>query len=219
MDLESIVRQTNYLNWVTITLVLNLSLLAIAKTTNPIEFQHFIRLFKTSKYIVLGQKQSKLTSLFNVLLTLFQLLSASIFLFICIDTFFEEHFTINRNLFFSIFIFYSIFFICKILTEKTIGVIFSIEQTINEYLFHKISYRNFFGILLFPFELFFIYTAKPSKITLLICLCILIILNVTSLFSAYKKNENLILGQLFYFILYLCTLEITPYFILYKLII
>ncbi|WP_304138277.1 DUF4271 domain-containing protein [Mesonia mobilis] len=44
----------------------------------------------------------------------------------------------------------------------------------------------------------------------------LVLTNIFSLLLIYRKNQSLITGNWFYFILYLCTLEIAPYFILYK---
>ncbi|MDH7446022.1 DUF4271 domain-containing protein [Aquimarina sp. 2201CG14-23] len=217
--MEIITREIISTDWITIVIIVCFSLLAIAKLVNSIQFSDFVMLFNTNKYIVLHQKGNKLSTPFNGLLMLVQILSVSLFLYLCLDVLEWQTDTINITLYFKIATLYLVVLICKILVEKIISTIFSIETLIEDYLFYKISYRNFLGVFLLPLNLLFIYTAKPSKIVLIILVVSLLILNLIVLFSIYKKNENIILNHSFYFILYLCALEIAPYFMLYKLII
>jgi len=217
--MEIIYREITATNWVIIIIIACFVLLTIAKTINPIRFADFILLFHTNKYIVLNQKSNKLSSPFNGILLIVQILSVSLFIYVVSTIFDLQTESKEEILFFKIATLYLVVLICKILIEKIVASIFSIESVINDYLFYKISYRNFLGVLLLPFNLLFIYTLTPSRITLTIVLLSILTLNLIVLFSIYKKNEKIILNQLFYFILYLCTLEIAPYFVLYKLII
>ncbi|WP_378294498.1 DUF4271 domain-containing protein [Aquimarina rubra] len=196
-----------------------LALLATAKLINSARFSEFVMLFNTNKYIVINQKGNKLSTFFNGILILVQILSVSLFIYLSIDVLEWKDQVIDLTLYLKIASLYLFIFICKILVEKIISTIFSIEILIEDYLFYKISYRNFLGLILLPLNLLFIYTAKPSKIVIIILIISLLILNLIVLFSVYRKNENVILNHLFYFILYLCALEIAPYFILYKLIV
>ncbi|WP_366141981.1 DUF4271 domain-containing protein [uncultured Aquimarina sp.] len=186
---------------------------------NSARFSEFVMLFNTNKYIVLNQKGNKLSTFFNGILILVQVLSVSLFIYLCLDVLQWQSDIINITLYLKIASLYLFVLICKILVEKIISTIFSIEILIEDYLFYKLSYRNFLGVILLPLNLLFIYTTKPSKIVLIVLIASLVILNLIILFSIYKKNENIILNHSFYFILYLCALEIAPYFMLYKLII
>ncbi|KAA1243178.1 DUF4271 domain-containing protein [Aquimarina sp. RZ0] len=215
--MEIITREITATNWITIVILICCLLLAIAKTIDTVRFSDFVLLFNTNKYIVLTPKGSKLSTLFNGILIAVQILSASLFIYVCIDILGSRN--NDMILFFKITTLYLLVLICKMLIEKIIATIFSIESLIEEYLFYKISYRNFLGVTLLPLNLLFVYTIKPSMNVLIFTLVLLLILNLIILFSIYKKNENIILNNLFYFILYLCALEIAPYFILYKLII
>ncbi|WP_256463650.1 DUF4271 domain-containing protein [Flavobacterium sp. HJ-32-4] len=47
------------------------------------------------------------------------------------------------------------------------------------------------------------------------CLFIIIAINGITYLSSLKTYQNLIVSHLFYFILYLCALEIAPYYFLY----
>ncbi|WP_103865072.1 DUF4271 domain-containing protein [Aquimarina sp. I32.4] len=213
-----ITREIAHINWLTILIVICLLLLAIAKRVNSLRFSDFTMLLSNNKYIISHQKPNKLSSLFNAILLLFQIASVSLFIFLCFDTFEWQVIPSQITLYFKITIIYTVVVICKLLIEKIIATIFSIDSIIDEYLFYKVSYRNFMGVILLPTNILFIYALQPSKIAFIILLILLVILNTIVLFSFYKKNESIILNHMFYFILYLCALEIAPYFILYKLI-
>ncbi|MFD2563222.1 DUF4271 domain-containing protein [Aquimarina rubra] len=217
--MEVITREIISTDWITIVIIVCLALLATAKLINSARFSEFVMLFNTNKYIVINQKGNKLSTFFNGILILVQILSVSLFIYLSIDVLEWKDQVIDLTLYLKIASLYLFIFICKILVEKIISTIFSIEILIEDYLFYKISYRNFLGLILLPLNLLFIYTAKPSKIVIIILIISLLILNLIVLFSVYRKNENVILNHLFYFILYLCALEIAPYFILYKLIV
>ena len=216
--MEYILREITSTNWLTILIIACLALLVVAKSVNTVRFSDFIMLFSNSKYIISHQKLNKLSSLFNAVLLLFQVVSVSLFLYLCFDVFEWKVTSGEITLYFKILIIYTVIVICKLLIEKIIATIFSIDSIIDAYLFYKVSYRNFMGVILLPVNILFIYTVQPSKIAFIILLVLLMILNTIVLISFYKKNEIVILNYLFYFILYLCALEIAPYFILYKLI-
>ncbi|WP_366142673.1 DUF4271 domain-containing protein [uncultured Aquimarina sp.] len=217
--MEVITREIISTDWITIVILMCFVLLATAKLMNSARFSEFVMLFNTNKYIVLNQKGNKLSTFFNGILVLVQVLSVSLFVYLCLDVLQWQSDTVDMILYLKIASLYLFVLICKILVEKIISTIFSIEILIEDYLFYKLSYRNFLGVILLPFNLLFIYTAKPSKIVLIALIVSLLVLNLIILFSVYKKNENIILNHSFYFILYLCALEIAPYFMLYKLII
>ena len=216
--MEPITREIISNNWITIILTLNLIVLVFAKVANPLKFADFTGLFSSNKFVLFNQKGNQLSSIFNVFLILMQALSISTFLFICIKVFELMDIKNDWIVFLKVFSFYLAFVVCKVLVEKIIGAIFSIDNLLDDYLFYKLSYRNFFGLILLPFNIIFIYTAEPSKIFIMIFIAAILLFNVIVMISAYKKNENLILNNLLYFILYLCALEIAPYFIVYKVL-
>ncbi len=216
--MEFITREITSTNWITILIIGTLLLLAIAKKINAVWFSDFLMLLTSNKYIISSQKTNRLSSFFNIVLIVFQVLSVSLFLYLCLGVFDIEVESYGMILYFKITIIYTVIVVCKILIEKIVGAIFSIDTIIDEYLFYKVSYRNFIGVVLLPINIIFIYALLPFQTVFLILLIVLVVLNSIVLISFYKKNENIILNYLFYFILYLCALEIAPYFILYKLI-
>jgi len=217
--MDIIAREIIGTDWITIVIMVCLVLLTTAKLINSARFLEFVMLFNTNKYIVLNQKGNKLSTLFNGVLILVQVLSVCLFIYLCADVLQWQRDAIDMIFYFKIASLYLFVLICKILVEKIISTLFSIEVLIEDYLFYKISYRNFLGVILLPLNLIFIYAVKPSEIILYILIGSLSILNLIVFISFFKKNENIILNHMFYFILYLCALEIAPYFILYKLIV
>ena len=215
--MESILRVTNTANWATIILLVSLVLLATARALKEQSFQRFITLFVSNKYLIIEQKQQPLSSVFNILLTLFQILSLSVFIRLVIQQFYPDAGTTNSFILLQIIGICFLFTLGKLLVEKIIGVIFSSEALMDQYLFSKLSYRNYLGILLFPINVLLIYTFPTSQLLFIIIGIVLIVGNLLTLLLVFKMYSKLIFGQLFYFILYLCTLEIAPYYILYKL--
>ena len=100
--------------------------------------------------------------------------------------------------------------------RNTYSSLFEIDKLIDQYLFQKISYKNFIGLFLVPVNLILLFSITPSLIILYIIIFLLLIVNIMGLITTIKTHQSLIKRNLFYFILYLCTLEITPYVILYK---
>ncbi len=216
--MECIIREVTTNNWITIVITISMLLLAIVKVLYPIGFLDFMMLLTTDKYFITHQKTNKLSSPFTATLILVQAIAIALLLFLCIRIFEVQMLATDLMLFFQILMGYLVVLCSKLLIDKIIASIFSIEDSIEKYLFYKITYRNFIGVILLPIIVLCVYTISPTPIILMCVLCFMGLFNLIILFSVFKKNEKIILNNLYYFILYLCALEIAPYFILYKLI-
>lgn len=186
--------------------------IAILKVIYPKRFEDFIRLPVSNNYFLAKGKSEELRHPFSILLFLIQLISISLFVYL----FFLEKGKATVLLFFQILSAVFIFIIVKTSIEKMIGAIFSIKNIIDQYIYEKLSYRNFISLLLIIANLIFYFSVKPDLNTLLIFTGILFLINILILFYSYKKYRSLIFSNFFYFLLYLCALEISPYLILYK---
>lgn len=205
-------------NWITLFLVGCVVLYTIAKYAYPKRFDEFIFLPINNKYFFVQGKNDEIKHPFNILLFVNQVISVSLFLFLFLKVTRPELHKMNPLLFVQLCTGYCFFILCKFSIEKIVGSIFSIDTLINNYLYQKLSYRNLLAIVIFIGNLFFFYTLQPTQNTLLIFVGIILVLNVITLFNSYKTIGKLILGNFFYFILYLCALEIAPYYILYKVL-
>lgn len=193
-------------------------MIALAKLVNIGRFNQFVKLFTTNKYFFVYSENSEIFTRFNIFLLAVQLLSVSLFLFL-LATFFIEDITLdNYIVFIQIFGFYTLFNALKYYIEKIIGTLFSIEKHIDKYLFQKLSYRNLIALIILFFNVILFYAYTPSTFLVVFLVVLILVLNVFLLINSYKANEKLVRGELFYFILYLCALEISPYIIAYKLL-
>ncbi|MBK5212595.1 MAG: DUF4271 domain-containing protein [Flavobacteriaceae bacterium] len=203
-------------DWVTYLLVACFVLFALSKYFYPKRFHEFSMLPLSNQYFFVHGKDDELNHPFNIMLFVVQIICVSIFVFLLFKVFNPSEVQKNEWLFLQICTAYSVFVLIKFSFEKIVGSIFSLDVLINNYLYQKLSYRNFLGILLFFANLFFLYIFPPSTSALLIFSSVVLSLNAIALLYSYRKNGKTILGNFFYFILYLCALEIAPYIILYK---
>ncbi len=207
----------NTRDWITLLFILCFILLALAKISYPQRFEEFISLLNSGKFIAFKGKENKAFHAFNILLLIIQILAVSIFIFIAYRYFFESSLP-PIIIYIRILIAYTCLILLKAGIEKIIGNIFELDEKMDYYLFQKISYRNFISLFLLVVSLFMVYSIDPSATIIGISGALVIIANAIALFIIYRKNQSLLSANWFYFILYLCALEIAPYIILYKLI-
>ncbi len=214
--MDYVARTWENLDWVTLILVGCLLCYSLAKYLYPKRFQEFTVLPITNKYFLVSGKGDEIKHPFNILLFIPQVLLVSLFAYLFIKVTHETVFESPLLIFIQICTGYAVFVLSKFMIEKLIGAIFNFETLSNKYLYQKLSYRNLLAALFFIGNLLFYYILEPSALALLIFIGIIVVLNGISLFYSYKTNSTVIFNQLFYFILYLCALEISPYIILYK---
>ena len=108
----------------------------------------------------------------------------------------------------------SIFFIFRIFIDYLIGNLFAIQQLMKKYIYSKIIYFNSLGFLLIIFNFLVTYYFYYSKNFTIIFIFISSLFLVYSYFSIFFSMKKILIKNWFYFILYLCTLEIIPYYYL-----
>lgn len=197
----------------TVLLIIALVCLTIAKFKDEQKFHSFTMLFVNYKYLKIHSKESgQTTSLFNILLFIPQLITFTLLIWVAIP-YFNGNFQVN---FYLILPFLVLFILFKYYVEKIIAAIFDINDFTESFHFHKVTYRNLSSLVLLPLISLFIYSNLNSKITLYAILSCFCLLNVISFVLTLRNHQKLIQKYLFYFILYLCTLEIAPYLLLIK---
>ncbi|MFN4762320.1 DUF4271 domain-containing protein [Gillisia sp. Q332] len=217
--MEIIERYSTPNDLMTLVILLVLLLLVIAKQLYPYRFEDFTALFSSGKYMVIKSREHKALFGFNVLMLIIHLLIASIFIFVLYRAFIDPEVQKTGILFLRIFTAYGFLVLLKVTVEKIIGNIFDLDEAIENYLFQKHSYRNFISLGLFIISIFLVYSSNLSKLAFYLTGAFIAATWVFSYVRILSKNQGFITLNLFYFILYLCALEIAPYIILYKLII
>ena len=117
-------------------------------------------------------------------------------------------------IYYELFKYVFIFFASKVLFDIIIGKVFSINRIMKNYVWQKLVYCNSLGIILLLFNFFIAYTIfdKQYMVSFFIALSVLYL--IFAYFSIFFSMKKVIYKNWFYFILYLCTLEIIPYYYL-----
>ena len=106
----------------------------------------------------------------------------------------------------------------KIGFELLIGYAFDLYKEMNILTFQQISSLNFIGILLLPINLILVFQFNFEKSAVILCAISMLVVLGLGMAKTVQSNLSLVLSNFLYFILYICTLEIGPLFVLYDLI-
>jgi len=199
----------------TILILIGIVFIALAKLLDPKRFNDFVLVIRNSKYLKIYAREQKFLDGFDGLLFINLIISLSIFLLILYQLMIGDV-EISAGRLFKIIFGVGVFILIKVLIERLIGSLFEIDALVDQYLFQKISYKNFIGIVLLPINALLIYSLNTSTKIVFIVLLLLLAISIIGLITTFKAHQSLIKKNLFYFILYLCALEIAPYLILYK---
>lgn len=216
--MEAIERFAVSQDWITILLIGVLILLVTAKYAFPQWFSDFSMLFATNKYLLVRGKDPKIFHPFNMMMFTINVISVALIIFIFYETYTSSPIEKPKIFFLRTGTAYATFVLLKFSLEKIISNILNLDQKMDYFLFYKLSYRNFMALALLPVSIIFVYAWTPSLPALYICIGLILLINLIIVAGIFRKNQQYILSNWFYFILYLCALEIGPYFILYKLI-
>jgi hypothetical protein len=201
-------------DWATILFVVALLLIAVTKSVFENRFSEYVRLIVSDKYIKVYRDSSHLMSGFNIALFIVQLISLAFFIQLMLSYFGHASKT-DWILFIQIFTFLIVYILSKFLIEKIIATSFNIEEFQEQYNLQKVSYRTYIGLLILPIDIILFYNDNPSKTIIFVFIAIVLATNLLTYLVSLKNYQNLLFGKMFYFILYLCALEIAPYYFMY----
>ena len=204
--------------WYVIFFVLCLSILALAKRSFSTRFNDFLLLIGKSKYLKIYARDQKFIDQFDALLFINLIISLSLFCFLGYSTFIDS-IPFNLGAFLKILLGIGSIILIKILLERLIGSLFGIDTLMDSYLFQKTNYKNYTGLLLLPINILLVFTIPLSVNVFFVIFALIFIINLIGFITSIKTHQKTIINNIFYFILYLCALEIAPYVILYKLFI
>ena len=210
-------RILEFKDWATYLFIFSFVLIAITKTAFEKRFSEFLRILISDKYIKVYKDTSHLMSGFTILLFLVQIISFSFFIHLLLNYFGYVSKT-DWVIFLRIFTFFGVFVLSKFLVEKIVASIFNIDDFAEQLNLQKVSYRTFVGIILLPINIYLFYNTISSNVLIYCIIGAILIINLYSYVISLKIYQNLLIGNLFYFILYLCALEIAPYYFIYYLI-
>lgn len=200
----------------TLTFIGCLIIVALSKSLFTKRFNEFILLLFNSRHTNQYLKEQRFFDLFEGLLFLNFIINLGLLLHTYLSN--QASNAIPQMDVFKYALLIGLFLILKVLFERLLSSVLDIEPIIDKYIFEKTSFQNFIGLLLLPLNALLIYSLPPNPVILITLLAILLSIQLFGLFLFIKNNLNVFRKSLFYFILYLCTLEIAPYVVLYKII-
>lgn len=214
---ELIPRMVENKDWITIVFIVALVVVAIAKAGFEKRFNDFVNLLVNNKYLKIYKDPSNLMSWFTILLFFVQLISFSFFVQLVLS---YLGYTTKTNwiTFIQIITFLSFFVLSKYLIEKIIATSFNMESFIEQFNLFKVSYRTYVGLMLLPVNIVLYYTDYVNKYIIMSVLIVLLIINALTYLVSLRNYQKLVFNKLFYFILYICALEIAPYYFMYYVI-
>jgi hypothetical protein len=201
-------------DWATILFVLSFAAIAITKSAFENRFADFAKLIYSDKYTSVYKDSSNLKSGFTIALFFVQIISLAFFIQLSL-TFFGHATKTDWILYIQIITFLIFFVLSKFLIEKIIATAFDIEEFMEQFNLQKVTFRTYIGLFILPINIILYYHDSISRNFLLFIIATVLITNILTYLISIKNYQNIIFGKLFYFILYLCALEIAPYYFMY----
>lgn len=215
--MEPILRNTYAIDWITVVLFSSLLFVVIAKGIFYGRFLNFIILPFNNKYVFMYNKKDKLLNWFHIFFTIFQVLNFSLFIYLARHVLFRPEDAFYPAIYFIILGLVTIFLIAKVLLQLGNGFVFN-NKTISEFIFKKISYLNYSGMVMFLANVMLTYVLKDSKAVVYVSIFLILLINCIGWVTVIRNHQKFIASNFFYFILYLCALEISPFVIIGSLL-
>ena len=217
MDLIFNERNIGGKDWATILFVVCFALIAINRTVFETRFTEFVKLAVSDKYTKIYKDSGNIMSGFTISFFFIQVISFTFLLQFILSLDYFNHVKEKTSWvdFIQLFTLIAAFILSKYLIEKIIATAFNIEDFNEQFNLHKVNYRTYIGLLLLPVNVILFYNGTVPAFVIYIFIGLIIASSVISYLVSLRIYQNLILGKLFYFILYLCALEIAPYYFMY----
>ncbi len=216
-EAKEIIYQNHH--WVSLVFLAILIFLAWAKVLYKDKLLHTALLFVAKKYLFIyfNKEKNNILNLFQFLLFIVQILTLSLVLYFAN---YLWQFSDRLNAFNGYLLLVAgtgLYFCLRYLIGLFIAEIFNIESNYSRIVYDKVNYFNNLILWILPFLLLSAYANSYQDLFLKTTFLFLVILLILRYILVLVNNKKLIVNNLFYFILYLCALEIAPLAIIFKL--
>lgn len=211
--MQAIEKITVNTNWIPIVWVIIVALIAVLKIIDSNRLKGYAFAF-FNKPFVEDEAEENTSFLNGFTWLIFMIAVTSVTL--CLSLVLNEmttNFTLNFYNFLYLFLFTLAYFLARSLLESVFMGLFLMKKQLRFYIISKYSY--FYALAFILFILFSIFNFSPVKPMGFGYLVVFLFL-LKFVFHVVI-NKKLIFSKLFYFILYICALEIAPLLILFKM--
>lgn len=208
-------------DWILYLSVFIFALIAFLRVNFKSQFNEFLKLFSSSKYIFVFNKRDKYSGFFTGILLVVQWLSLSLSFCILLNSS-EIYATLKSNYAFfnSLFVFLvsGSYFLLKLLLQFILIQVFNVHNMSLDYIFTKLSFTSYGGVLLFVLNFLCVYMFNTSVYFLYFSLFVYIYFLIKGLFFYIGENNKEIFGYWFYFFIYFYSFEVFPPIALFYLL-
>lgn len=216
-EAKEIIHQNH--NWVSIVFLAILIFLALAKVLYKDRLLHTASLFIANKYLFIyfNKEKNDILNLFQFLLFMVQILALSLALYFAnyLWQFSDRLNDLNGYLLLVAAV--GLYFCFRYLIGLFLAEIFNIKNKCGRIIYDKVSYFNNLILWILPFLVLSTYSNIHKELFFKITFLILVVFLILRYVLVLVNNKKIIVNNLFYFILYLCALEIAPLAIILKL--
>ena len=211
--MEFLLRNTNYSETLTYLIIGSIVILTCIKLIYLNQFNEFLGTLTNGKYFLLHNKGGKKKNLFNTLFYIFFSINLTVFIYSTLSSLGILP-TKNTYTLLICAIIINSYFIIRYLVEKILFEILDLNIAFNIFHFQRLTFINFIGLLLLSANIINLYiTPNPNPFFLYFCIGLILSTYILSLLIIILYNQKIFLKHWFYFILYLCALEISPFLI------
>ncbi|MDD3723066.1 MAG: DUF4271 domain-containing protein [Lutibacter sp.] len=216
-EAKEIIHQNHH--WVSLVFLAILIFLTLAKVLYKDRLLHTAMLFISKKYLFIyfGKEKNDILNLFQFLLFTVQLLALALILYFANDIW---QFSARLNALYGYLLLVAgvgLYFCFRYLIGLFLAEIFNIKSKHGRIVYDKVSYFNNLILWILPLLMLSAYANIHKELFFKITFFVLVILLILRYSLILANNKKLIINNLFYFILYLCALEIAPLAIILKL--
>lgn len=214
MDTE--LRQIDLNDWITITLLSCVVILAIARWFSAFNITDLLSSYFKDRFIKLSRNGEDGSSVLIVSSVVIYCINISLFLYLYYQTSMGK--LLELNGFVLVLTAVSVFILGKHFVGKLLANLCNFEEMLFIIDHHRNIYRAMFAFGLLIINAVVVYGFEMNEnvfLTSFITICL--VLFAYNLILIYRYR-NMLIASNFYFISYLCALEIAPYLLLYKYI-
>lgn len=205
-------------DWAVYFFILAFLFLVLSKVYFPVKFYDYIRLIYTDKFLRIYKDSPRSQSGFYLLLFITKTISFSFL----IQLFFAAvgwGSLYDFNLFVQILVLFVFVVLSKYFLENIISVTFHLEDFTEQFHFYKHSYRSYLGVILLPIVAIFYFNGMIVTPVLYLFIGLIFSINIALYINSVWIFRTLIFPKFYYFILYLCALEMAPFYLAYRFLI
>ena len=213
--MESIKRFSVNNDWVTLILLAIIFMVVLANFIDQKRLRQLFALPYNNTYIL--HYAQPIWGFFNSLFFIISTLTLALYLFLATQKICPNLIAFTSNFYLKILGLIVLYWVFRYGIGKLIAYMFNLEKIQNQAVFLKMSYYYSASLYLLLFLVFSVYFFQFNLLFIYITAVFFLIFSIIRYvhFLAFFKTQ--ISSNLFYFILYLCTLEIAPLLIAVKI--